>query len=55
MTEKSKLIFALTQVQNIVNLVEGNRYERFFVNHLVPIQCELERQMSLLNDGKEIV
>jgi hypothetical protein len=55
MNEKTKLILALTQIENIANLISENKYERFLINHLVSIKCEIERQMSLLNHGKEIV
>jgi len=52
MTNKINLIFALTQVENISKLVEGNMYEGFMSSHLLPLKYEFERQLSLLN-GKE--
>jgi hypothetical protein len=52
MTDKVNLILALTQVENIAKLVEGNMYEGFMSSHLLPLKYEFERQLSLLN-GKE--
>ena len=53
MTSKINLVLALQQVENIGNLVRENNYEAFFCSHLLPIKYELERQLVLLNDGKE--
>jgi len=55
MTSKINLILALQQVENISNLVRENNYEEFFTSHLLPIKFEIERQLNLLNYGKEIV
>jgi hypothetical protein len=46
---KSKLIIAMMQVENLIKLVEGNEYEKFFVSHLIPLKCELKRQLTNLN------
>jgi hypothetical protein len=45
---QTKLTLALIQVENISNLITENEYERFFVSHLVPVKCELERQLANL-------
>ena len=50
MTDKLNLIFALTQVENIAKLVEGNMYEGFISSHLLPLKYEFERQLSLMNE-----
>ena len=50
MTSQMNLLLALQQVENIVNLVEGNEYEKFFNSHLISLQCELQRQLSLKNN-----
>lgn len=55
MTDQTKLLFAIQQIENISNLIEGNRYETFMVSHLVSLKVELKRQMVLINAGKEIV
>jgi hypothetical protein len=49
MTDKVNLILALTQVENIAKLMEGNMYEGFMSSHLLPLKYEFERQLSLLN------
>lgn len=55
MTSKINLILALQQVENIGNLVRENNYEAFFTSHLLPIQYELQRQITLQNNGKETI
>lgn len=54
MNQKSKLINALMQVENISKLVENNEYEKYFVSHLIPIKVELERQLTNLNHSLKI-
>ena len=49
MTSEINLLLALQQVENIGNLVKGNEYEKFFVSHLVSLQCEIQRQLALKN------
>lgn len=55
MNEQTKIILALTQVENIAKLVEGNQWEVFFSSHLIPLQCELERQLSCINGKKDSI
>ena len=55
MTSKINLILALQQIENIGNLVRENNYEAFFTSHLLPIKYEIERQLLLLNHGKETI
>jgi hypothetical protein len=45
MNQTSKLIFALQQTENIVSLMQGNEYEKFFSSQLSPILYELKRQL----------
>jgi len=52
---KTNLILALMQIENISNLIRENNYEAFFCSHLLPVKYELERQLTLLNHGKETV
>jgi hypothetical protein len=54
MTSKLNLILALQQVENIGNLVRKNNYEAFFTSHLLPIQYEIQRQITLHNHGKTV-
>lgn len=47
-SDPTKLLLALQQLENISSLVRGNEYEKFFVQHIIPIKVELERQYSNL-------
>ena len=55
MNKKTKLVLALTQVENIGKLMEGNQWEGFFTSHLLPMKFEIERQLALQNARKETV
>jgi hypothetical protein len=52
MNDKTKILLALQQIENIAKLVQGNCYEGFFSSHLLPIRFELERQLVLKNAKK---
>jgi hypothetical protein len=52
MTEKERLIIAMTQVDNLSKLLEGNPYECFILGELTPIRYELQRQFNLALHGK---
>ena len=54
MTEQSKLIFALLQIDNLTNLLDGNEYQKFFNSHLLPIQFELNRQLTNIKEHSKI-
>ena len=54
MNQKTKLILALQQIENITSLTEGNEYEQFFYSHLIPIQVELQRQLTNLTHSSKI-
>jgi hypothetical protein len=47
MDEKTKLILALQQVDNLVELIEGNEWKKFLYSHLISVDVELKRQLSL--------
>ena len=53
MDEKTKLHLALMQTNNILNLIQGNQYEQFMKNKLIPLQVEMNRQLSLLTSSKQ--
>jgi hypothetical protein len=55
MNERTKLLLALTQVENIAKLVEGNDWERFLSSHLFPLKIEFERQLSCINAREKSV
>lgn len=48
-TEKEKLLFALTQIENVVKLTEDNEWKMYLYSHLSTIKYELERQLANLN------
>lgn len=45
-TEETKLILSLMQIDNLTKLFERNEYQKFLYQHLIPIQIELERQLT---------
>jgi hypothetical protein len=53
MTEETKLILALMQIDNLTSLLKDNEYEKFMYSHLISIQVELKRQLN--NYGKTTV
>ena len=46
MDEKTKLILAKMQINNLVELLKGNEYEKFLYSKLIGIDVELSRQLS---------
>jgi len=53
MDEETKLILAIIQVENLVSITKDNEWKDFLYGHLMTIQVELERQLSLLKHDKE--
>jgi len=48
MEQKTKLILALQQIENITELLRDGPYYGFFSSHLLPIKFEVERQLANL-------
>ena len=48
--EKSRLILALHQVNNLTILLEDNEYKQFMYSHLIPMKYELQRQLNNLTN-----
>jgi hypothetical protein len=48
MDQKTKLILAQIQIENIRNLLKDGQYAGFFTSHLLPIRFEIERQLANL-------
>jgi hypothetical protein len=46
MNDKTKLILAQLQIDNLTNLLKDNEYEQFMVSHLIPLQVEIQRQLN---------
>ena len=53
MTEEVKLHLALMQVNNVLSLIQGNKYEQFMKGKLVGLQVEINRQLSCLTFDKQ--
>lgn len=49
MEQRIKLILSLNQVDNLSKLLEGNEYQQFFYSHLISMEVELKRQLSLVS------
>jgi hypothetical protein len=54
MNDRTKLIFALMQIDNLTSLTEGNECQSFLYSHLISMRCELERQLTNLNHSTTI-
>ena len=50
MNEKTKLILALQQIENVRSLLKEGQYAGFFTSHLLPIKFEIERQLNCLTN-----
>jgi len=48
MDQKTKLILAQMQVENLHKLLNDGQYAGFFSSHLLPIKFEIERQLNCL-------
>ena len=46
MTEQTKLIFAIMQIDNLTSLLEGNQYQDFLYSKLISTRIELQRQLN---------
>jgi len=46
MNDKTKIILALMQIDNLTNLLKDNEYQKFLYSHLISVQVELKRQLS---------
>ena len=46
MNEKSRLLLALQQINNITDLIQDNQYRDFMYGKLVSIEVELQRQLT---------
>lgn len=54
MNERTKLILALNQIENITALTSDNEYKSYLISHLIPIQTELSRQLTNLTRSIKI-
>jgi hypothetical protein len=54
MNQKTKLILALQQIDNLTSLLDGNEYQSFLYSHLISMKCELQRQLTNLTHSSTI-
>lgn len=54
MSDQTKLILALMQIDNLTSLIEGNEYQSFLYSHLSSVQIELQRQLTNLTHSVTI-
>ena len=52
LTEEARLMAALLQLDNIVQLTDGNEWQDYIYNKLIVLKCELERQYTNLTGHK---
>ena len=50
MNQKTKLLLAHLQTENIYKLLENGQFAGFFASHLLPIKFEIERQLACLTN-----
>lgn len=50
MDQKTKLILALHQIENVSKLLHDGQYATFFNSHLIRIKFEIERQLCCLTN-----
>jgi hypothetical protein len=46
MNDKTKLILALMQIDNLTELLKGNQYQDFLYSKLISARIELQRQLN---------
>jgi len=54
MNQKTKLILALSQIDNLTSLLKDNEYQQYIYHHLIQIQVELQRQLTNLTHSSKI-
>ena len=53
-TEQEKLIIGLTQIENLISLLEDNQWYSYIHPKLSNVKYELKRQLSLLDNQSNI-
>ena len=51
-TEKSRLLAALTHINEVQTLTIDNMWKKHLHQHLVVVEYELQRQLSLINENE---
>jgi hypothetical protein len=50
MDQKTKLILAQMQIENVYELLKDGQYAGFFSSHLFPVKFEIQRQLANLTN-----
>ena len=48
-TEKERMLQALVHINDIQTLIKDNQFEKYLQDHLIVVEYELQRQLSLIN------
>ena len=48
-TEKERMLKALVHINDIQSLIKDNQFEKYLQDHLIVLEYELQRQLSLIN------
>ena len=48
-TEKERLLKALTLINDIEDCLVDNKWKKYLQDHLIVVEYELQRQLSLIN------
>ena len=48
-TEKERMLKALVHINDIQTLIKDNQFEKYLQDHLIVVEYELQRQLSLIN------
>jgi hypothetical protein len=51
-TEKERMLKALTLVNDVQTLIQDNQFEKYLQDHLIVVEYELQRQLSLINENE---
>ena len=51
-TEKERMLQALTLVNDVQTLIKDNQFEKYLQDHLIVVEYELQRQLSLINENE---
>jgi hypothetical protein len=54
MNQKTQLLLALQQIDNLTSLLKENEYQKYFNIRLIKIQVELQRQLTNLTVSSKI-
>tara|TARA_S200000501_G_scaffold376613_1_gene432082 strand:+ start:1875 stop:2084 length:210 start_codon:yes stop_codon:yes gene_type:complete len=49
-TEKERMLQALVHVNDVQTLIKDNQFEKYLQDHLIVVEYELQRQLSLINE-----